>query len=685
MVTEMVVDKDFTGLKQFSTNLGYPDNDGFKWQQFQRKRKGSTRYKCIDCDAEKIKYKTKTQLKQTRFTVRNNPITVKYKVSHSCDSQAGIKNILKRTFHNRKKKSTKNTANGIGTDILGEKIHESENVETFMNDGDDNNAQKDKEIQSIESVVISESASPKDVGTEILGESINSEHNETNTFDCDDRYTQKDAKIQSLSPQCDPVMNSKEADSQAFYKNVEDIDLANWLEDDWDVNDADFDDEICNIDDILSKSIPLENQQSDNHFINFDKENSEENTDYQINDGEINDEEKDSNNDVPKLIEKGRSTEAERKKTISRKEVCIEDEETKDETKDEIKIVTVKTIDDVDEQINQSTAYIIPNTTTKPKINRKTYEWGPNQPGRKGLTSYKCAGKSGTKVQCKASKYMFHCIGTCTRKIWDNQCCKTAEEKLVILYLGAHTCEMKSNYCEVNNEDDMFTNLKVLNKNEKHKYEVIKVKKLPCDISGNKLYLIAKESDENIEHLIKDGRRYQKSFKTKNSAFNKVFGKKMENQVRLFKCRGTNYCFNKDCPFLRRFEAINQVQFDLKDGEKSCVSCGEVMHSMNCDARKYVVHDEKYIVVKHEGQHECPPRTTYETDIVMEIEKYFSLNGLSTPFEAVVNHLNKMLDLENAEQEIKDLVNFSLKNWTIKNAKRRVIKRQNPYGPTLQV
>ena len=159
----------------------------------------------------------------------------------------------------------------------------------------------------------------------------------------------------------------------------------------------------------------------------------------------------------------------------------------------------------------------------------------------------------------------------------------------------------------------------------------------------------------------------------------------MENQVRLFKCRGTNYCFNKDCPFLRRFEAINQVQFDIKDGEKSCVSCGEAMHSMNCDARKYVVHDEKYIVVKHEGQHECPPRTTYETDIVMEIEKYFSLNGLSTPFEAVVNHLNKMLDLENAEQEIKDLVNFSLKNWTIKNAKRRVIKRQNPYGPTLQI
>ena len=50
------------------------------------------------------------------------------------------------------------------------------------------------------------------------------------------------------------------------YTHEEDIDLASLLEDDWDVTDtgvthsedADFDDEICNVDDILSESIPLE-------------------------------------------------------------------------------------------------------------------------------------------------------------------------------------------------------------------------------------------------------------------------------------------------------------------------------------------------------------------------------------------------------------------------------------------
>jgi hypothetical protein len=623
MVIEMLVGQDFTGLKQFSTNLGYPDNDGFQWEEFKRKTKGSTSFKCIECDAEKIKYKTKTQLKQTRFTMKKNPITVKYKISHSCNSQPAIKNILTRTFQNRKK-SKKKTVNDIGTDTLGENLIDSENI--------------------------------------------------------------------SFSPPCEAEIDSKEVESVAFdaqdFTCEEDVDLACLLEDDWDdtdtgvthSEDADFDDEICNIDDILSESILLESQQCDNN-----KENSGENTDHQINDNEISCKEKGSNNDAPKLIEKGKSEDAGRKKTNSRKE-CIEDEETKDEAKDEIKIVTVSTVDEIVEQVNQSTAFIIPNTCTKPKINRKIYQWGPNQPGRKGLSYYKCAGTSGTKDPCRASKYMFHCNGTCTRKIWENQCCKTAQEKLVILYLAPHTCEIKNQFCEIKNVDDMFTNLKVLNENEKNKYEVIKANKLPFDISGNKLYLIAmEEGDTNIEKFIKDGRRYEKSFKTKNSAFNKVFGKRMENKVRLYKCRGTNYCFNTECPFLRRFEAINQVQFDIKDGEKYCVSCGEAMHSLNCDAKKYVAHDETYIVVKHEGHHECPPRSTYETDIVNEIENYFSINGLSTPFEAVVNHLNKKMDLENAEKEIKDLVNFSLKKWTMKNAKRRVIKRQNPYGPTLQV
>ena len=87
--------------------------------------------------------------------MQNNPITVKYKMSHSCNSQPAIKNILTRTFQNRKN-STKKTVNDIGTDTLGEKLIDSENIETYsidLNDGDDSNAQKDAIIKSFSPLV----------------------------------------------------------------------------------------------------------------------------------------------------------------------------------------------------------------------------------------------------------------------------------------------------------------------------------------------------------------------------------------------------------------------------------------------------------------------------------------------------------------------------------------------------
>ena len=142
-------------------------------------------------------------------------------MSHSCNSQPAIKNILTRTFHNRTK-STKKTVNDIGTNTLRETLIDSENSETYsidLNDGDDSNAQKD-------------------------------------------------AIIQSFSPPCKAEMDSREVESIALaqdysYTHEEDIDLASLLEDDWDVTDtgvthsedADFDDDICNVDDILSESI----------------------------------------------------------------------------------------------------------------------------------------------------------------------------------------------------------------------------------------------------------------------------------------------------------------------------------------------------------------------------------------------------------------------------------------------
>ena len=152
------------------------------------------------------------------------------------------------------------------------------------------------------------------------------------------------------------------------------------------------------------------------------------------------------------------------------------------------------------------------------------------------------------------------------------------------------------------------------------------------------------------------------------------------------KCGGTFFCQNQSCSFLKRFDVMNQVQMDKKRGEYFCVSCGLQMRSVNCEGKKYVAYNKSkmFVVVKHEENHVCVARSTFETDVIKEIEEYFSMNALSSPFEAIVNHLNKKINFENAEKGIQDLVKASLRKWDLKNAKARVKKRNNPFGPTLE-
>ena len=92
-----------------------------------------------------------------------------------------------------------------------------------------------------------------------------------------------------------------------------------------------------------------------------------------------------------------------------------------------------------------------------------------------------------------------------------------------------------------------------------------------------------------------------------------------------------------------------------------------------------------YIIVQHEGDHICTARSIYETSIISELESYFGLDGLITPFEAIVNHLNRKLNFQDAQQAIQDLVKASLRKWNIKNLEARTKMKMNTQGPTLKV
>ena len=662
----VLVDSSFIGLKIFPSANGFPDNDGHLWNGFGKKTKGLTKFQCKTCSAVKYKYKSKSHLKQKRDPRTRDPITVKYENAHSIDCIPNDRNLKTQLYRKDNKKVP---------------VDDHEKSENTTNEEVETNASNDKEAPVNTKKGTDEEANlsngkkaPVDKCKKIFDQHKHDQHQlSTSDEDLEDEIRQ----IVNIFD--DSLPHTKETDEittertkvtiEDASEQFHDADIEGWFDEEEQMENTVGESlpQTTELPEVTAKAYSV----SDLGLSDVNKSTSE-----------INANEKNSQN--------GESS-------------------SEDEFVDDTQIITLGNVAEVNENVDSGIAYLIPNTTVKPRISRKIYQWGPNQPGKKGLSSYKCIGVSFfcplckitcpsslnkctsclgpiKEKQCGSSKYMFVCEGKCNRKIWPNTCCDIEGQKLVILYPTAHTCEQKSLFHLVSSEEDLLHNLKVFNESESNKFEIIQATKLPSNIDGNKLYLMKIENGKNDDDMIKDGRRYKKSMKTKSSIINEIFGKNMDKRTRLYKCRGTMYCFNNDCPFLRRFDSINQVQFDMKSsGEKHCVSCGEPMLILNCDARKYVVKDDQFILVKHEGTHDCPAASMYETDIVHEIENYFAMNGLSTPFEAVVNHLNRKLDFENCEASIQDLVKMSLKKWTMKNVKSRVKKIQNPHGPTMKV
>ena len=648
----VLVDSSFIGFKIFPSGKGFPDNDGHLWNGFAKKKKGLTKFQCKNCPAVKYKTRSKSQLRQNQYSVRLHSITVKYENAHSVKCRPNDKNVSvddNNKFDNEANEEAETSLSSDKEVLINLETHEK---------GTDNNAILSNDIEA-----------PREKCHKIFDHTKNDKRRlSTSDEDLEEEIQQIGNILDESLPHTTEIPESmKEAPEDSSDQ----------------FDDAHFEDLVEEVD-MVSESLPLNAE-------------SLEVPTKAPSESDVNNSKEYMNDNAPKVMdETGKTRQS-------------EEPSSEEEFENDTQIVTLGNVAEVNENVDSGIAYLIPNTTVKPRISRKIFQWGPNQPGKKGLSSYKCIGVSffcpSCKItcpgsfnrcnaclgpikekQCGASKYMFVCEGKCNRKIWRNTCCDNQGQKLVILYPNAHTCDQKSPFHQVSSEEDLLHNLNVFNERESNKFEIIKATKLPSNIDGNKLYLMKLKTDENEEDIIKDGRRYMKSMKTKSSVINEIFGKNMDSRTRLYKCRGTMYCFNNDCPFLRRFDSINQVQFDMKSsGEKCCVSCGEPMLSINCDARKYVVKDDQFILVKHEGIHDCPAASTYETDIVHEIENYFAMNGLSTPFEAVVNHLNRKLDFENSDASIQDLVKMSLKKWTMKNVKSRVKKLQNPHGATIKV
>ena len=127
------------------------------------------------------------------------------------------------------------------------------------------------------------------------------------------------------------------------------------------------------------------------------------------------------------------------------------------------------------------------------------------------------------------------------------------------------------------------------------------------------------------------------------------------------------------------------MNWTLEDGIRRCVSCSEEMEMIRCSAEKFVAKSEsnKFVLIKHIGNHKCLSKTTLETQILEEMETFFEMNPTATRSEAIVHHLVNKINF-GTKQEVIDLVSVSLNIWEINNCKQKGIKRLNPHGSKME-
>ena len=292
--------------------------------------------------------------------------------------------------------------------------------------------------------------------------------------------------------------------------------------------------------------------------------------------------------------------------------------------------------------------------------------------------------------KCGAKKYVYFCTNRCVREAYRN-CCNTenTDRKLVILYLGQHNCismdKIETNkttqrFKAVKTNADIMENLNKVIEKTNENFSVVCVERIPNDIDKNVYYVMENNQNKNLKEIIRDGRKWQTFTQTSSQVFSNVLGGNISKNIRKYKCSSQFFCFYEECPFKKRFDLVNQVDYKLENGVRKCFSCGETMEAIKCPAEKIVAMSEnnKFVLVKHIGKHKCLAKTIIESQILEEIEIFFEKNPTASRSEAVVHHLANKINFGSA-QDVIDLVSVSLNIWEINNAKQRGIRRLNPH------
>lgn len=122
---------------------------------------------------------------------------------------------------------------------------------------------------------------------------------------------------------------------------------------------------------------------------------------------------------------------------------------------------------------------------------------------------------------------------------------------MVLFFKNSHTCQQAKT---VENIQDLKVNIE----HYLEDFEIFEGKTLPDDLTGGKVYILPVDETKTLASQIACGRKYGKLRICNDKIVRKIFNGQ-EVKIKNSQCQGSFKCVNKKCPFIKRFNVMNQV------------------------------------------------------------------------------------------------------------------------------
>ncbi|XP_028408652.1 uncharacterized protein LOC114531204 [Dendronephthya gigantea] len=203
-----------------------------------------------------------------------------------------------------------------------------------------------------------------------------------------------------------------------------------------------------------------------------------------------------------------------------------------------------------------------------------------------------------------------------------------------------------------------------------NKVEVERVKTIPGNIDGLRVYEITKSGEAMTKtSMVRDGRKWKKSSQTRWVGY---------DNVRYSDCSGSYMCTNSACEFRKEYGVINKTHFDRK---KNCSVCGSAGKYVKCDARRYIASCGKKTRVYHCGKHTCPTTNVeFKDGVKEEVSRQLHENPNLTPSQIqsnlIISKMKQGADWDTVEKTASAVTDKK----SISNEKQKVKASNEPHG-----